>query len=194
MSIIYFLAHPEVLIDPQVPVPQWPLSDIGRARMTGVCERATWLSEVTRLVSSAETKALDGAKIIQSRYALPLHADSQFNELDRSATGYLSKAEHGIVSKAAFANPQISVRGWEKTADAQRRIVAAVTSLAQAYPADTILVSSHGGVGTLLLCHLLGDTISATHAMKNPGGGCYFSFDSQTQTPKSHWLDIDVAP
>src|SRR5271156_6028942 len=127
MSIIYFLAHPEVLIDPQIPVPQWSLSDIGRARMTGFCERATWLSEVTRLVSSAETKALDGAKIIRNRYALPLHADSQFNELDRSATGYLSKAEHGVASKAASANPQISVRGWEKPADAQRRIVAAVT-------------------------------------------------------------------
>lgn len=98
MSIIYFLAHPEVLIDPQVPVPQWPLSDIGRARMESFCERATWLSELTRLMSSAETEALDGAKIIQRRYALALHADSQFNELDRSATGYLSKAEHGVSS------------------------------------------------------------------------------------------------
>lgn len=112
MPIIYFLAHPEVLIDPQVPVPQWPLSDIGRARMESFCERATWLSELTRLVSSAETEALDGAKIIQRRYALALHADSRFNELDRSATNYLSKAEHGVVSKAAFASQSADECQW----------------------------------------------------------------------------------
>jgi broad specificity phosphatase PhoE len=193
MSTIYFLAHPEVVIDPQVPVPQWTLSDVGRSRMESFCERAAWLSELTRLVSSAETKAVDGAKIVQNRYGLPLHKDSQYNELDRSATGYLSKVEHGVVSKAAFANPQISVRGWETTADAQQRVVGAVISLAQTYPTDTILISSHGGVGTLLLCRLLGDSISTKHAMQNPGGGCYFSFDSQTQTPRSHWIDIDAA-
>jgi len=34
MSLVYFVTHPDVEIDPAVPVPQWPLSARGRARMT----------------------------------------------------------------------------------------------------------------------------------------------------------------
>lgn len=30
---LYFITHPNVLIDPTVPVPQWPLSERGLARM-----------------------------------------------------------------------------------------------------------------------------------------------------------------
>lgn len=33
MPLVYFITHPEVVIDPGVPVPQWPLSETGRRRM-----------------------------------------------------------------------------------------------------------------------------------------------------------------
>lgn len=191
MSRIYFLAHPEVVIDPAVPVPSWPLSPLGRARLERFCERAAWLRELTRLVSSTETKAHDGARIVQDRYALPLHQDAGLNEIDRSSTGYVPKAEHLALSKEAFANPERSVRGWERPVDAQKRIVAAVARLVQSYPEDNILISSHGGVGTLLLCSLLGEPISTRNFMRNAGGGCFFSFDSPQLTLRSHWTDID---
>ena len=31
-SLIRYLTHPEVVIDPSIPVPQWRLSPMGRAR------------------------------------------------------------------------------------------------------------------------------------------------------------------
>lgn len=32
MTVAYYLSHPQVQIDPAVPVPEWGLSDAGRAR------------------------------------------------------------------------------------------------------------------------------------------------------------------
>ena len=32
MAAILFITHPEVVIDPKVPVPEWPLSEQGRTR------------------------------------------------------------------------------------------------------------------------------------------------------------------
>ena len=33
MSLVYLITHPDVVIDPDVPVPQWPLSARGKERM-----------------------------------------------------------------------------------------------------------------------------------------------------------------
>lgn len=33
MSLVYFITHPDVVIDPNVRVPQWPLSARGKERM-----------------------------------------------------------------------------------------------------------------------------------------------------------------
>jgi hypothetical protein len=41
-----FVTHPDVAIDPAVPVPRWPLSPRGRERMN-VGLRQPWVHEVT---------------------------------------------------------------------------------------------------------------------------------------------------
>ncbi|WP_256467566.1 MULTISPECIES: hypothetical protein [unclassified Bradyrhizobium] len=41
-DIVRYLTHPQVQIDPAVPVPQWSLSPIGRTR-TGGLANASWL-------------------------------------------------------------------------------------------------------------------------------------------------------
>jgi hypothetical protein len=33
MPAVFFITHPDVLIDPNAPVPEWPLNERGRARM-----------------------------------------------------------------------------------------------------------------------------------------------------------------
>ncbi len=59
-----------------------------------------------------------------------------------------------------FARPSESVRGWERAVDAQARIVRAVNRILDAREHGDIAIVAHGGVGTLLLCHLLKEPIS----------------------------------
>ncbi|MGY4292614.1 hypothetical protein ACVWXN_000709 [Bradyrhizobium sp. i1.4.4] len=54
-DIVRYLTHPQVQIDPAVPVPQWGLSSVGRARAEALAN-AGWLASTTQIVSSAERK------------------------------------------------------------------------------------------------------------------------------------------
>jgi broad specificity phosphatase PhoE len=48
-----------------------------------------------------------------------------------------------------------------------------------------VAVVAHGGVGTLLLCHLLGAPIDRRH--DQPGQGSYFRFEATTRRLAHGW-------
>lgn len=122
MPTVFFITHPDVQIDPDVPVPEWPLNERGRARMRAMATHR-WIGGVRAIFASSERKARDGAQLLAEGLGLQGYTviDS-LGENDRSATGYLPKQEFEATADAFFAEPQISVRGWEPAADAQTRI------------------------------------------------------------------------
>src|SRR5512140_773096 len=122
MSTVRYLTHPQVQIDPDVPVPQWSLSPVGRAR-TETIANAGWLARTTQIISSGERKAIETAEIIADRLGLMIEIREAMHENDRSATGFLNPAEFEDVANQFFAEPHLSVRGWERAIDAQARIV-----------------------------------------------------------------------
>jgi len=78
------------------------------------------------------------------------------------------------------------------TVDAQARIVEAVAPLASMAPgAGPIAVVSHGGVGTLLLCHLTGVPISRTAEQPGASGGNYFLFQMPEGILVHGWKPIE---
>lgn len=191
MPVIHFITHPEVVIDPSVPVPDWPLSPEGVRRM-GLALDRPWMGRLGSVFSSAERKATDAARLIADRFHLPPIVIEELGENDRSATGYLPKAEFEAMADAFFAQPERSVRGWERAVDAQRRIGAAVERVIAEAPRDgDIAVVSHGGVGALLLCHLKNVPISRAEDQPGAGGGCVYSFDRGTRTLLSGWRRIE---
>jgi broad specificity phosphatase PhoE len=173
-DIIRYLTHPQVQIDPDVPVPQWGLSPIGRAR-TETVANANWLSRTAQIISSGERKAIETAEIIAGRLGLMIEIREAMHENDRSATGFLKPAEFEEVADQFFAEPHLSVRGWERAIDGQARIVReAEAVLARNRPGDVLFVG-HGAVGTLLFCHYAGHAIDRRHD-QSAGGGHVFAF------------------
>ena len=57
---IYFISHPNVQISATVPVPQWPLSELGRQRMENT-RKLPWINNISSIYSSTEQKAMGGA-------------------------------------------------------------------------------------------------------------------------------------
>ena len=177
MTYCVYLTHPEVMIDPTVPVPDWGLSDVGRAR----AQRAPllgWAAGIRHVISSGERKAIETAEIFADAFGLEVGIVEATHENDRSATGFLPPAEFQEVANAFFAAPQESIRGWERAIDAQTRIVSAVRStLARIPSGEPVLFCGHGGVGTLLKCHLLGAPIARLHDQSS--GGNWYVFDPE---------------
>jgi broad specificity phosphatase PhoE len=190
MPIVYFITHPDVVIDPQVPVPEWRLSPRGRERMADFC-RHPFVRRITSVYASAERKALDGGEILAAANGLALQVRPALHENDRSATGYLPPDEFRATADAFFDRPNDSIRGWETAADAQSRIVACVERIArEETTSGDIGIVSHGGVATLLLCRLLDHPISRTLEQPGTKGGNYFAFDRTNLALLHQWKDI----
>lgn len=192
MTFCVYLTHPEVRIDPDIPVPEWGLSEIGRLR-AGKARESDWASSIRHVFSSEERKAIETAEIFAVPFGIPVQISNEFHENDRSSTGFLPPKEFEGVADLFFANPDVSIRGWERARDAQARIVDAVSKAVANLPEEEpVLFSGHGGVGTLLKCHLLGVPISRCHDQN--GGGHYFVFkktDLATQSAEAlDWIRL----
>jgi broad specificity phosphatase PhoE len=191
--IVRYLTHPQVAIDPIKPVPLWGLSPLGHTRASALAQSAA-LSGTTRIISSAETKAIETAEIVAKPLGLAIVIREATHENDRSATGFLPPPEFEATANQFFAEPERSVRGWERAIDAQRRIVQAVTAeLAADRDGDgDVLFVGHGGVGTLLLCHIAGCAIDRKHDQGPGGGGNIFAFARDDGRLLHAWQSIET--
>ena len=188
--VVRYLTHPQVAIDPAVPVPLWGLSALGRARAEALAGSRA-LAGTTRIVASAEVKAVETAEILGQALGVRVESREAMHENDRTATGFLPPPEFEATADQFFANPETSIRGWERAIDAQRRIVREVDA-ALATPGDgDILFVGHGGVGTLLLCHIAGLAIARRHDQP-AGGGSVFAFDLITRRLLHDWRPMEI--
>jgi broad specificity phosphatase PhoE len=188
---VYFITHPDVIIDPEIPVPQWPLSRRGKERMKKLLTRS-WIDAIDSVYSSTEQKAIDGAKILAEHLEIENEMVEELGEVDRSSTGYLPYEEHEATAKKLFAYPDKSIRGWETARQAQQRIVQAVEEVVANDKGDgDIVIVSHGGVGVLYLCHLKGCPISLKEGPPGANGGSYYCFDAQSKSLIHDWKQID---
>ncbi|NEI68514.1 histidine phosphatase family protein [Rhizobium lusitanum] len=185
-----YITHPQVRIDPDVPVPEWGLSEIGAARAR-VAALTPWARQLGLIVSSGERKAIETAEILAATSGTPIDVIEAMHENDRSATGFLAPPEFEKAADWFFANPHESFKGWERAIDAQARIVSHVEAVLSRHDPETpIAFVGHGGVGTLLKCHLEGKPI-ARQGDQPPGGGNLFCFDLAKRAVSCDWTPME---
>ena len=190
-DIIRYLTHPQVTIDPAVPVPRWSLNEVGRARAEAFAGHSC-LRDTTRIVASGEVKAVETAEIIARPSGLAVEVREAMHENDRSATGFLPSEEFETVADRFFAAPDDSVRGWERAIGAQQRITGEVEAVLSEHDGGDVLFVGHGAVGTLLLCHVDGRAIAREHDQP-AGGGNYFAFTKDDRRLLHGWRAMEDA-
>jgi broad specificity phosphatase PhoE len=187
-----YITHPEVVIDPAVPMPRWGLSGVGAARARTFATRDI-IPHGRPIFSSTERKAVELAHILAAVSGGEVIEDAAFCENDRSASGYLAPERFEGVVDQFFGDPDSSPEGWESARSAQRRIVEAVRrALAQA--GGDALFCGHGAVGTLLKCHAGGRTIARNEdqrVMAWKGGGNCFRFDLDPPRLHGDWVAME---
>lgn len=188
---IYFISHPNVQISADVPVPQWPLSALGRERME--CSlQLPWVKNLSAVYSSTEQKAIDGAEILSVHLNVGITKIEALGENDRSATGFLKPDEFESTADEFFGFPMQSVRGWETAQAAQDRIVNAIKAVAENDRSKgDIAIVSHGAVGTLLYCHYANKTIDRRWDQPGNGGGNYLTLTLTPTASCEWWKAID---
>jgi broad specificity phosphatase PhoE len=186
-----YLTHPQVAIEPDRPVPDWRLSETGRRRIEAF-RAAAWIRDLCRIVSSGERKAVETATMIAAISCLSVEIIDDMGENDRSATGFLPPPDFEVAADRFFAEPKISFRGWERAIDAQSRIVASVDRvLADHDPACPIMFVGHGGVGTLLKCHVAFRPIARSQDQGPGGGGMLFAIGLPERRLLCDWTQME---
>lgn len=190
MPLLRYISHADVVKDPDVPVPQWPLSEVGVERVRAMTARP-WVASIGRVVSSPEKKALETATLLADTLGLVVEVRDRTGEIDRSSTGFLPPDEHEAHADRFFAAPEVSSGGWERAVDAQDRIVDALADLLVPDQVDDvdIAVVGHGAVGTLWYCRLTAQPIDRRH--DQPGQGHYFTIDLATGAVLHPWRPIE---
>ena len=189
MGVLRYVSHPEVSVDPSTPVPRWSISDVGRERATAGSTRS-WATGIDRIVSSPETKAIETAGILGAAADIEYEIRDGIGEIDRSSTGYVSHERHEELADELFARPDASAAGWERAVDASARMIRHLDDLTQPDSPGHVVIVGHGGVGTLLLCHLAGFGIA--RARDQPRGGCHWAWDTTDQRLLHDWTHIDA--
>lgn len=187
MRLAYFITHPEVVVDAGIPVPQWGLSDSGRARMAAFLQQP-FVGNLRSVFSSEEAKAREAADMLAGHCSLQVRRLETLGENDRSATGFLPKDLFEAAADEFFAHPSKAYRGWETAIAAQRRIVNAVDTLLKEAPEGDVAIVSHGAVGTLFKCHLKGIGISRSEDQRSQGN--YYTFDAGNGRLLHDWVSI----
>ncbi|GAK70408.1 hypothetical protein RRU01S_11_00610 [Agrobacterium rubi TR3 = NBRC 13261] len=186
-----YITHPQVRIDADVPVPDWGLSELGIER---ACKTSAlrWVKTLRRIVSSEENKAVETVSILASASGVAVETVAKMHENDRSATGFLPPDSFEAAADWFFTHPHASYKGWETAIDAQARIVSAVGAILSSHdPAQPIAFVGHGGVGTLLKCHLAGSEITRTQDQP-PGGGNLFCFPLADRRITCDWTAMET--
>lgn len=187
-----YITHPQVRVDPDVPVPRWGLSEVGRRRAEAAAAQP-WARSLGRIVSSDETKAIEMATILADAAGVPVEIIEGAHENDRSATGFLPPPEFEKAADWFFAHAEESFHGWERAIDAQARIVSVVKGVLADHDATVpIAFVGHGGVGTLLRCHLAALPIGRIHDQPANGGGNIHAFRLRDLRPLSGWAPIET--
>ena len=174
MTYALYVTHPQVVMDPNVPVPRWGLSPEGEERARRFAQHPL-VKGVRNVVSSTERKAIELAQAIAVGARAPFTSEHEFGENDRSSTGYVPRERFEQLADAFFARPDESVEGWEPARDAQARIAGAFEAAIALHDISRpIAFAGHGAVGTLLKCYLDGREIARSEDQRiigNPGGG-----------------------
>ena len=189
-GLVHLITHPEVIIDPAVPVRRWGLTPAGAARLRLLAAEPL-LAGVGSVWASTEAKAIEGAGILAGALGHGVRVLDGLGENDRSATGFLPPAEFEAMADAFFARPEESPRGWERAVDAQARMVAAMGEVIAASREGDVAVVTHGAVGSLLRGWLGGWPIS--RALDQPGQGCRFAFpraDFRAGGCRAEWIRL----
>ena len=197
MAYALYVTHPQVVQDPNIPVPHWGLTELGRARAERFANHSL-VQGVHRIVSSPETKALEMASSLAKLSGAAVESGENFAENDRESTGFVPREKFEQLADAFFANPDESIEGWETSRDAQRRIVSAFEAVLAAHDSSQpVIFTGHGAVGTLLKCHLGGRAIARSEdqrVMGDAGGGNVFVVRLSDRALLTDWLTMEALP
>lgn len=144
MRELYLIRHATPAVQPNVPAPEWPLSDRGieEARTLASTAKGWGLKAI---YASGEPKTQSTALVIGEELGLPVNVVEGLQET-RMDWWIANSDEFGETVQQILEQPELSLRGAERAGAAAARFATAIAIIGQgAFPAAAV---THGRVLT----------------------------------------------
>ncbi len=181
---LYFITHPDVVIDPKKYKSFWELSAEGIGAAKRVAIKSFW-KDINNIYTSTEIKTIQTAEIINKKHKIPYESTNCLNEFESKSTGFLPIEEFIDAMKSFYEKPAESFRGWERLIDAEYRVLNCIKKITRMPENSSIAIIGHGATGTLLKCFYKGVTPSWEEDPKQTG--CYFIADIENKKLIQDW-------
>ena len=190
--LAHYVTHPQVRIDPAVPVPDWGLSGEGRARAAGRRDPTLGTGPDADRHERGAQGPRDRRDPRRGRWASSPRSGRTSTRTTAAPPVTCRAPSSRPRPTRSSRGPARACAGWETARAAQARILRAVTAaLAGHDPAHPVAIIGHGAVGTLLWLALRGEPI-ARAADQPAGGGSRFAFPIPEGPPLSGWTSIEA--
>ena len=152
---LVLVRHSLPAITPDIPAPQWPLSEEGRQRCTPLAAKlAAWQPGV--VVTSSEPKAIETGRIVAGLLALPCETAAGLHEHERTRATFTTPERFRAGMAAFFQQPDKLAFGDETANRAHHRFHQAVTASLAKHPRDNVAIVAHGTVMALFVARAAG--------------------------------------
>lgn len=128
----------------------WQLSEEGRKRCAPLADKLQRF-DLARVVSSNEPKAVETAELVAAQLTCTHFVRPDLHENDRTGLGFLGVDAFRETFRRFFAEPDRVVVGTETAEEARTRFSAAVESVLEEFPHETLAIVTHGTVISLLV-------------------------------------------
>jgi broad specificity phosphatase PhoE len=148
---VWIITHADVVIDPQVPVPDWGLNPRGAARHAALA--GTW--NRTRpapdaVWSAPSARRATAPRILAGAFGLTARTDADLGENDRSATGFIPEPEFSGVADSSSPIRTRAFAAGNARATRRRGSWRRWRVVAKTQGTGEIAIVTHGAVSTLL--------------------------------------------
>jgi broad specificity phosphatase PhoE len=150
-SQLYLVRHGRTQPDPTTAAALWRLSAAGRAETARLAAHPRW-AEMAGFYASPEEKAIETARLLAEPHGQALTILPDLREVER---GSVFLADYDTAVREFFACPDETVHGWERAADAGRRVAGCLEQISARAGDRPVAVVSHGLALTLGLAALV---------------------------------------
>lgn len=151
MKQIVLIRHSITTQADTIPFAQWRLSPEGRQKCEQLAQRLARF-ELTRIISSEESKAVETAKLTDDYLGISAHAVDGLQELMRDDQGYIeSKEKFYAMVAELFSNQDNIALGGERANQACERFSRTIDNLLESHPNENLGIVTHGTVLSLFV-------------------------------------------
>ena len=158
----------------RIGAPNDGLSDLGRRQALALAQRLAG-QEAAALYSSTLRRAAETAEVLARHLGLEVRWDARLREWDPG--DWLGLPEEEVKARypeeweRVFADLDHPMPGGETFSQLQQRVFEFAREVSQAHPDQQVLLVSHGGALSALICHLTGLDPDALSRQYSPDQG-----------------------